>query len=374
MTLTPNRYLSLDVFRGMTITFMIIVNSAGNWNTTYGPLLHANWHGWTVTDLVFPTFLFVVGNAMAFSMSKYESQGDAAFWRKVLKRTAIIFLLGYLMYWFPFVNFGEGGEVSLRPFAETRILGVLQRIALCYFFASLIIHYGKGMGTLVFSVAALVLYRFLLYWFGDPSDPLSLEGNAVLKLDLILFGAGHLYTGEGIPFDPEGLLSTLPSIVNVTAGYFAGSYIRERGTTYETVAKLMIVGFILFFLASWWHLSFPLNKKLWTSSFVLYTVGIDLLIIPILIYRIEIQGRRTGAYFFDVFGKNPLILYLVSEVFVIILYTIPTSTGSAYSWVYQNVFQWTGDYLGSFLFSAWVMLSVWVVGYVMDKRKIYVRV
>jgi predicted acyltransferase len=371
MTLSPNRYLSLDVFRGLTIAFMIIVNSQGNYDTSYGILLHADWHGWTPTDLVFPTFLFVVGVAMAFSMGRYEAQGESAFLAKVFRRTAIIFLLGYLMYWFPFVDFSDG---SLKPISETRIPGVLQRIALCYFFASLIIHYFRGMGALIFSVAALLLYRFLLYWFGDPADPLGLEGNAVLKLDLILFGADHLYAGEGIPFDPEGLLSTLPSIVNVIAGYFAGSFIRQRGATYETVAKLMMTGFLLFALASWWHISFPINKKLWTSTFVLYSVGLDLLILPLLIYWIEIQGRRTGTQFFNVFGKNPLILYLVSELFVILLYSIPFKSGSLYSWIYQNVFQWTGDHLGSLLFSVWVMLSVWGVGYMMDRRRIYIKV
>ena len=137
------RNLALDVFRGMTICFMIIVNTPGSWEIAYAPLLHAPWHGFTPTDLVFPSFLFAVGNAMAFVMYKYEAQGDSAFWKKTLKRTVIIFLLGYLMYWFPFVQEVRGGGWEFKPFAETRILGVLQRIALCYFFASVVLHYGS---------------------------------------------------------------------------------------------------------------------------------------------------------------------------------------------------------------------------------------
>src|SRR5215203_6514424 len=134
------RFLSLDVFRGMTICFMIIVNTPGSGATPFAPLEHASWHGFTPTDLVFPSFLFAVGNAMAFSMGRYESLGDDVFWKKTIKRTLIIFFLGFLMYWYPFWDFQKG---ILKPLSETRILGVLQRIAICYFFASIIIHFGK---------------------------------------------------------------------------------------------------------------------------------------------------------------------------------------------------------------------------------------
>src|SRR5687768_4377964 len=166
-----SRYLALDVFRGMTICFMIIVNSPGSWTIAYGPLLHAPWHGFTPTDLVFPSFLFAVGNAMAFVMYKYETQGEGVFWRKTLKRTFIIFLLGYLMYWFPFFQEADGGGLELRPIAETRIPGVLQRIALCYFFAAIILHYGSKKFAVWFSVFALLAYWLLAYVFGDPNDP-----------------------------------------------------------------------------------------------------------------------------------------------------------------------------------------------------------
>src|SRR5690242_15069976 len=202
------RNLALDVFRGMTICFMIIVNTPGSWEIAYAPLLHANWHGFTPTDLVFPSFLFAVGNAMAFVMYKYEAQGDGVFWKKTLTRTAIIFLLGYIMYWFPFFREVRGGGWEFKPFAETRILGVLQRIALCYFFASVILHYGKKKVAIWFSVFALVAYWLIMRFGGDPNDPYSLIGNVGLKIDLALFGDKHLYHGEGVAFDPEGLLST----------------------------------------------------------------------------------------------------------------------------------------------------------------------
>jgi len=194
-----NRYLALDVLRGITVTLMIIVNTPGNHATTFAPLLHAKWHGFTPTDWVFPTFMFVVGNAMSFSLTKYGANGDGEFFKKVFKRSVIIFLLGFLMYWFPFVH-EQDGQIVFSSISETRIFGVLQRIALGYLFASLILHFWKERGAIIFSIVALLGYWLLVYVLGD----YTLTGNAVLKLDLALLGDKHLYHGEGLAFDPEG--------------------------------------------------------------------------------------------------------------------------------------------------------------------------
>ncbi len=216
------RFLSLDVFRGMTICFMIIVNTPGSGAIPYAPLLHVEWHGFTPTDVVFPSFLFAVGNAMSFSIGRYKQMGDHVFLRKVFKRAALIFFLGYLMYWFPFFRLDDLGSIISAPIRDTRIMGVLQRIALCYFFAALLIHYLSAAKVVVVSVLCLVGYWLLLIIFGDSHQPFSMLGNAGLYLDKFLFGTNHLYAGEGIPFDPEGLLSTIPAIVNVVIGYYAG--------------------------------------------------------------------------------------------------------------------------------------------------------
>jgi predicted acyltransferase len=370
------RYLALDVFRGMTICFMIIVNSPGSWDIAYAPLLHASWHGFTPTDLVFPSFMFAVGNAMAFVMHKFENQPDSVFWRKVLKRTLIIFLLGFLMYWFPFFHRGADGGLELNELSKTRIPGVLQRIALSYFFASVIIHFTSKRFAIWFSVFALLAYWILAYMFGDPNDPYSLTGNAGLRLDLWLFGPDHLYHGEGIAFDPEGLLSTLPAIVNVIFGYLAGDFIRKNGNSYETIAKLMLVGAGLLFVALTWNMVFPINKKLWTSSFVLLTVGLDLLILPTLIYLIELRrSRGKWTYFFVVFGRNPLFIYLLSEILLIVLYMIPVGDTSLQQWFYNNVLlAFSSPINASLLFALLFMLVNWSVGYVLDKKQIYVKV
>jgi predicted acyltransferase len=369
------RYLALDVFRGMTVCFMIIVNSPGSWDIAYAPLLHASWHGFTPTDLVFPSFLFAVGNAMAFVMSKYESLGTEVFWKKTIKRTVIIFLLGFLMYWFPFFQSSSGGGLELKPLSETRILGVLQRIALCYFFASIILYYGSKNFAIWFSVFALASYWIISYTLGDANDPFSMVGNYGLKLDILLFGEKHLYHGEGIAFDPEGLLSTLPSIVNVIVGYLVGDYIRRNKSSYESIAKLLMAGAVLILAALVWDMYFPINKKLWTSSFVLLTVGLGTVILAVLMYVIDIKKNQRWTYFFEVFGRNPLFIYLLSEIALILLLMIPSQDNNAREWLFKDFFgSFASPIHASFLFAVFFMLACWTVGYFLDRKKIYVKV
>jgi len=365
-----NRYQSLDVFRGMDVALMIIVNSLGSYDTAWSPLLHAEWDGFTLTDLVFPTFLFVVGNSMYFSLARYEGMGSGAVLGKVAKRTAIIFVIGYLMYWFPFFDFNDSKELVFRPLGETRIVGVLQRIALCYGIAAVIIHFGKTRGAFVYSILALISYPAILLLNGD----LTMEGNIGTWIDRMILGESHMYHGEGIAFEPEGLLSTIPSVVNVLAGYLTASLISRKGSGYETIARLMVAGAVLLLAAQWLDLLLPINKKLWSSSYVLHTVGLDLLALPVIMYLIEVAGIRKWTPFFEVFGKNTLFIYLLSEVLVILMYWFPTEKGSLYQSIYSGIFQPAGDYLGSFLFGLWVMLTCWTVGWILDKRRIYIKV
>lgn len=368
------RFTSLDVFRGMTICFMIIVNTPGS-NGAFWPLNHAAWNGFTPTDLVFPSFLFAVGNAMSFTMKKYQEIGNAAVLTKIFKRTLLIFLLGFLLYWFPFVDV-HNGQWDLRPFSHTRILGVLQRIALCYCFASLIVHYFSRNVVFLLSAFFLLGYWIILLVFGDPAQPFGMLTNAGTYLDKAVFGDAHLYHGEGVAFDPEGLLSTLPAIVNVIIGYFAGKFIQEKGKTFETISKLLLVGCLFIFIAICWDAVFPINKKLWTSSFVMITTGIDLVLISFLIYAVEIKNWNylNWSDFFLPVGKNPLFVYLVSETMLTILSWIKLGSHSVPEWV-DTFWQFVAHgKVGSLLFAITVMLSCWLVGYILDKRKIYIRV
>ncbi|HXS55870.1 MAG TPA: DUF5009 domain-containing protein [Hanamia sp.] len=378
MSLLKERFLALDVFRGMTICFMIIVNTPGSGAEAYSPLHHATWHGFTPTDLVFPSFLFAVGNAMSFSLDKYSKISNSAFLTKVFKRTALIFLLGYLMYWFPFFDMTASGHVVAAPFKNTRIMGVLQRIALCYFFASLLVHYLSPRKVAVVSIILLVGYWLLLLAFGDSTQPLSMMGNAGLFLDKFLMGNNHLYHGEGFPFDPEGWLGTLPAIVNVVIGFFAGRFIQQKGKSFETLARLMLVGALLIFIALCWNFSFPINKKLWSSSFVLVTTGIDLLLIASLIYILEMKNwnRFKWSDFFVIFGRNPLFIYILSELLVVILFMVRMSPReNLFGYINRTVFQQIAPGpFGSLMFALCYMLICWSIGWWLNKRKIYVKV
>jgi predicted acyltransferase len=364
------RYRALDVLRGLTVALMIVVNMQVGPGKSYAPLLHASWNGLTPTDLVFPTFLFVVGTALSFTLEKYAALGEAAVLRKIATRTALIFLCGYLLYWFPFFTVDPSGHVMLAPLEHTRILGVLQRIALGYGAAALIVYYGGRAGAITYGIVALLGYWWLMHAFGD----YSLAGNAAIKLDKLLLGEAHMYHGEGVAFDPEGILSTLPAIVNVLAGYLAGRFLRDHGASRFTIIRLLVMAVACLILALWWNTVFPINKKLWTSSYALCTIGIDLGVLALLIYAVPQTRERRWTYFFEVFGRNTLVIYLLSEVGQTILYRIHIGQQSLFAWLYEAGFvPWAGDKLGSALYAVVYMLGCWAVAYGMDRKGLYIK-
>jgi predicted acyltransferase len=375
MELANNRFTTLDVFRGMTICFMIIVNSPGSGANPWTPLDHATWFGFTPTDLVFPSFLFAVGNALSFSKKKFET--NPAFLAKIFKRSLIIFLLGYLMYWFPFMH-RDQDTWTFNQISNTRIMGVLQRIALCYLFGSLIVHYYSKKTAIITSIALLLVYWAFLLIYGDNGQEYSMLGNAGTKLDIIILGNAHLYHDHGGPiaFDPEGLLSTITGIVNVIGGYLAGAYIQRKGKNYECVAKLLMMGALLIGVALFWGQFFPIAKKLWTSSFVVLTIGLDLVILGILIYVIELKSIKWGSNFFLVFGRNSLAIYLLSELLLVIIQLVLVKPGLPFfGWINKEFYQaiFPGP-LGTLMFALSFMLLCWAVGYIMDKKKLYIKI
>ena len=382
MIQTKQRFLPLDVLRGMTICFMIIVNTPGG-SSSYWPLDHAAWNGFTPTDLVFPTFLFVVGNAMSFTMRRYEEMGNAAVLSKIFRRTLLIFLLGYLLYWFPFFHQTDSGSWAFNPISHTRILGVLQRIALCYGIASLMIHFLSKNSVIALSVVFLLGYWFLAWYFGQPggvspsstTGPFTLHGNADLRLDRLIMGDNHLYHGEGFPFDPEGILSTIPAIVNVVAGYYTGLFVQKHVTEPKALWKMVGLGALFVILAWVWNPVFPVNKKIWTSSFVLNTVGIDLILLGFLIYVIDFLKIKGWTGFFTTVGKNPLAIYMLSELLIEVLDMIPVGDSSLHETLYTRIFQNIGSpQFGSLCFAVAYMLVCWSVGKVLEWRKVYIRV
>lgn len=390
------RYYSLDVFRGATVALMILVNNPGSWDHIFAPLDHAGWHGCTPTDLVFPFFLFAVGNAMAFVMPKFEQEGTAYFLKKVLKRTLLIFLIGLFLNWSPFVMYQNGQLVpktwtwinSDNGISGIRIMGVLQRIALCYFLAAFIVFFGKSKWSKIIAAALLIGYWLLCFGLGNKADPYSLAGYFGTAVDLKLFGTAHVYKGEGVPFDPEGLASTFAAIVEVIIGYYVGSYIQKKGKSYEMLTNLFIAGVTLIVVGYWWDMVFPINKKIWTSSYTIYTSGLAIITLSVLIFCIEFK-KTTGKWgkFFDVFGKNPLFIFVLSGFLPRVLGLIrwvdsvaPDGTKlytTPFAWFYNHVCKnivGTDMRYGSLLYALCMIAFYWLIVYILDKKKIYVKV
>jgi len=380
------RFYSLDVFRGATVCLMILVNNPGSWGSIYDPLEHAPWHGLTPTDLVFPFFLFAVGNAMAFVMPRLEQGGDAVFWKKVATRSLLIFAVGLFLTWWPFVKW-SGDHLVFKPWEFTddkgqpqgvRLLGVLPRIALCYFFAAIIVYYLKLRKAFYLGLLILILYWMLSYFLGDPADPYSMKGWFGNAVDKALLGEAHMYKGEGMPFDPEGIMSTLPAIVQVIFGYMVGNYIQQKGKTYEMVTGLFAAGVGLLLAGFCWDMVFPINKKIWTSSYVVYTSGLAMITIATMIYMIEFKNIKGGlARFFDVFGKNALFVFALSAFLPKGFALIRLGDGvNPWNWLYKKVLIHIpgAKENGSLLYAIAVILFMWAICYWMDKKKIYVKV
>ena len=387
------RYYSLDVFRGATVAFMILVNNPGSWEHIYAPLEHAPWHGCTPTDLVFPFFLFAVGNAMGFVFAKMKTNEQAPFLKKIFIRSLLIFGIGLFLNWFPFVKW-DHDQLLIKywvdpkdPTIGIRILGVLQRIALCYLFASLIIHFFKIKGAFWASMILLFGYWGLCFWLGDPSDPYSLKGFFGLGVDKAILGVAHMYKGEGLPFDPEGLISTLPAIVQVVYGYYVSTYILQKGKTYEMLSHLLVAGCLLLFAGYCWDLAFPLNKKIWTSSFVLFTSGMATLVLGLFIFLLEFkQYQGRWSKFLDVFGKNPLFVFALSgllpRLLALVRWQVPISVDnklgftSPLPWFYEHVCKPISSNLnmGSLIYALITVLFYWSISYWLDRKKIYIKV
>ncbi len=367
---TVKRYLALDVLRGLTIVAMITVNNPGSWSHIYAPLKHSHWNGCTPTDLVFPFFLFIVGISMYFSFSKYGNTLNRKSFKRLVKRTVLIFAIGLFLNSFPQWS---------RDFSTLRILGVLQRIAIVYGITSLIVLSVKKTWLPYISGAILIIYWGILFYFGNEA-PFSLEGNATIPFDRAILGTNHMYHGFGIPFDPEGLLSTIPAIVTTLLGYMAGAFIHKAEET--KIPKLLFLAGLTGIAAGLlWGMVFPINKPLWTSSYVLYTAGWASVVLAALIWIIDIKSHKKWTSFFVVFGMNPLFIFALSGLWSNTLTRIIKFTNSegqitnGYSWLYHQVFEpLAGPLNGSLLFALTHVALFWLIARVLYQKKIFIKV
>lgn len=316
---------------------------------------------------------------MAFSLPVAAEKQRGNLFLKVLKRSFLIFIIGIVLNWSPFVRWDQSNLV-VKAFANVRIFGVLQRIALAYLIGSIIILF-TNQGRLIWSLLTILLgYWALTFLLGDSNSPYSLEGFWGTSIDRYLLGS-HIYKGEGVPFDPEGLASTIGSVAQVLIGYLAGQFVIRNGSDYSLTTKLFVAGTLLVFGGFCWDLVFPINKKIWTSSYVVYTSGIALLILALLIYFIHLrQGRNRVTRFFEVFGKNPLFIFVLSGFLprLLGLIRIPNQGKylSPFGWIYEHVCRpiFSNPLNASLSYAVIMVVFYWLIAYFLDKRKVYIKV
>lgn len=371
-----DRLISLDVFRGITIAGMILVNNPGNWSKVYTPLLHAPWHGWTPTDFIFPFFLFIVGVAMSLSLTKRIERGDSRWqlYSKIIRRTLIIFAIGFFLNLFPFFDF-----------KTVRIPGVLQRIAVCYFFAAVIMVESNKKWQIAWTIFLLVSYWILIKLVPVPgfgAGVLEPKGNLCWYIDSHLF-AGHTWKGAPVPgFDPEGLLSTLPAIATVMLGVFTGDWLRTKRSHYEKVTELFafgVLGLLVGIILDAW---LPINKNLWTSSYTIFMAGMALIFLAMCYWLIDIHGYRKWAKPFIVFGSNAILVFSLTTLLAKITITVKWAQpdGSELmlkNWLYQNLFvSWLGDtYFASLMYPLVFYLLIWLgIMWILYRKNIFVKI
>ena len=374
MTQHINRFMALDIFRGATMALMVIVNTPGTWAYVYSPLRHAQWHGCTLTDLVFPFFLFIIGVAMRFSFDKYDICKYGPLFNKIIFRAITIFIIGLLLNAFPFIR-------QDWDWSSFRILGVLQRIALAYFFASFIVLRFDVKGIVNISFILLVGYWITLMAYGwySGQDPYALKTNLILVVDQFLLGESHLYGGTGIQFDPEGLLSTIPSVVTVLIGFLVGTMIKTTNDHEDNAQRMAVLGSLLIIIGWLWGFIFPINKQIWTSSYVLYTGGIAINLLAGLIWLVDIKKINWWTKPFVILGSNAIFLYALSSIWVKILLKISFELEgkmiSGYSYFYKTIFQpLAGNINGSLLFAFFHVVIFLIILTWMYRKKIYIKI
>lgn len=368
-SLLRGRLTSLDVFRGVTIALMILVNNPGG-TAYYSFLQHATWNGLTVADVVFPFFIFIVGAAIPFAFVSKLRQGTS---RKellghIVRRTVILFALGLFVNGFPTFN--------LETF---RIMGVLQRIALCYFFASIIFLFLKPRWRIILATVIPIAYWTLLTLIpvpGSGSGFLTENGNLAGYVDRLLLN-GHLYTQT---WDPEGLMSTIPAFATVLMGVLAGQHLQSNRTPQTKSKKLLFFGGLSLAIGSLWSFWFPINKNLWTSSYVAFAGGIAIILLAACFYLVDTKGYATVTRPFTVLGLNAIFVYVLSEIvnLALIYANIPLTQSTSTtlkSLIYERLFaSWAGSLHGSFLYALAYLAFCWAIAAILYRKRIFLKV
>ena len=387
-TISNNRLLSLDVLRGITIAGMIMVNNPGSWSYIYAPLEHAQWNGLTPTDLVFPFFMFIMGISTYISLRKFNFEFNKPTLFKILKRTFVIFMIGVGISWLSLsfrtfnglsdsgLAIGERLLKAVTNFEHLRILGVMQRLALTYGATSLIAILIKHKYIPYIILVTLIGY-FLLLFFGNGFE--FSEQNIISIVDRSILGTNHMYVDNGIILDPEGLISTLPAICHVLVGFYCGKLIISLKDNKERMLHLFIAGAVMTFAGFLLSYGCPINKKVWSPTFVLATCGLASTLLAVLIWIIDVEGYKKWSVFFESFGVNPLFIYVFAGVVSIllgnILFSYNNEIMSLKAFLYKICLQpHLGDYLASFVFALLFVAFNWIIGNILYKKQIYIKI
>jgi predicted acyltransferase len=367
------RLVSLDVFRGMTIAGMILVNNPGDWGNIYSPLKHAEWNGITPTDFIFPFFLFIVGVAISLALGKKFEEGITRdIYVKILRRFVVIFGLGLLIAAVPFFEF-----------STLRIPGVLQRIAICYLIASLIFLQTNWKLQAIIGGILLFVYWILMTWIPVTGCEITTIAdkacNLSAYLDRLVLGENHIWS-LGKVYDPEGILSTLPAITTTISGVLTGTWLRAKRQDLEKVNGIFFFGVSLCALGWFWNLFFPFNKSLWTSSYVVYTSGLALCFLGFCYWLIDIKGYKKWSKPFVIFGVNALALYVGAELLAKSMYLINVAGTngepiSLQGWIYNNLFLAIASPVTASLLYAICFILLWLfVMWLLYRKEIYIKV
>ena len=363
------RIKSLDIYRGLTITLMIVVNSYGNKSHTYSIISHAEWNGWTIADLISPCLLFIMGIGMSYSFKDGKKEGNKKkLYKKIIRRSYILFLIGIITYNFPFYNL-----------SSIRIMGVLQRISIVYLLTSITILNLRKKHIYLTILSILLGYYFIVLIMlvaSNGVDIFSPENSMITVLDRAILGQSHLWNGN--LYDPEGLAASIPATVLTFTGYLAGKWTQENRKSTQTAIIIMIVGVNLIGIAGIWSLSLPINKTLWTSSYSLLTIGFGLIFWGVLYLLIEVEQLQILEGFKRI-GLNAIIIFPGSEILERLTLIIPIQAGetqtSLKQWIYENIFNsWLGNSNASLLYGITHIIIWWGVCYLLYKKKIFLKV
>ncbi|ROS01428.1 putative acyltransferase [Sinobacterium caligoides] len=355
------RYLSIDIMRGLTVIAMILVNTPGSWDYVYAPLSHASWHGYTPTDLIFPFFLFIVGSAMCLSMSR-DTGSKVLRLKKLWSRGAKIFAIGLALHFY----------ASGFDFSSLRIMGVLQRIGLAYVLAgSLIICLDHRRAALM-SIIILLAYSLMLL---GSDDPYSLSGNVVAELDRYILGAAHMWQKDGVAFDPEGLLSTLPVIATIIIGYKTTYYLSVSSDRLRAVMVLLASALVMLVMGYVVASSVPINKNLWTPSYVLISGAWAIAVLAVFVLLVDVLGLQRWGRPLLWFGANPMALYVISWAWTVTYYKFSIAGQPFYDYLYACFNAMIADpYLASLLFAMAHIALFGVLARWLYRRGIFIKI